>query len=84
MQLPYLETLNCLTIGFHYAKDKLQSKNQLRLPRDTQISNLANALKLELDDEFIDCDMRVMQLHSSKVFKVLDVECFLELFCEGD
>eukprot|EP00210_Caulerpa_lentillifera_P006772 g6471.t1 len=83
MPLPILETLKCLTIGFHNAKGEWQSEHQLRMSKDKKVSDLLNALKEELGPKYIHCDMRIMEILSSKVFKILDPEGVLEQLYES-
>ena len=69
MQLPYLEKMKCMRIAFHNQKGELQSEHQIRLPREKTISDLIDQLKEELGEDYSMCDIRVMEILSSKVFK---------------
>eukprot|EP00210_Caulerpa_lentillifera_P006758 g6458.t1 len=82
MPLPILETFKHFTIGFHNAKGEWQSEHQLRMSKDKKVSDLLNALKEELGPKYIHCDMRIMEILSSKVFKVLDPDSVLEQLYE--
>lgn len=78
LQLPYLETLKCLKIQFHNTKGALQSKHQLRLPKNNRVLDLVQALKSELDEEYNTLDLRIILAHGSIILKILDPECALE------
>jgi len=70
MELPYLEKMKCVRICFYSKKSELQSEHQIRLPREKTVRDLVDALKEELGEEYAKEDLRVMEILSSKIFKV--------------
>ena len=70
MQLPTLEKMKCMRICFHNLKSELQSEHMIRLPREKTIGDLIEQLKQELGDDYANSDFRVMEILSSKIFKV--------------
>ena len=69
MQLPVLEGMKYMKVCFHNQRAELQSQHRIRLHRDKKIGDLVKQLKIELGDDYAMCDIRVMQILSSKVFK---------------
>ena len=70
MQLPTLEKMKYMRICFHNLKSELQSVHMIRLPREKTIADLIDQLKQELGEDYANSDFRVMEILSSKVFKV--------------
>lgn len=71
MELPFLEKMKCMRICFHNKKSELQSEHQIRIPREKTVRDLIELLKVELGDEFAHSDIRIMEILSSKIFKVI-------------
>jgi len=78
MPLPALEKLKCVRIQFHNEKSEYLGEHQIRIPRDSGVEDLLQALKQELGPEYQGKPMRLMEVYHGKIFKVLKYDTTLD------
>lgn len=68
--LPYLEKLKCVKVQFFNEKVEMEGEHMIRLPKDKTVQDLIEELRCELGEKYDKKDFRLMEVLSSKIFKV--------------